>query len=336
MMDFDELREESKRLKQGNAGGGGGNYLDNFVRLPEGAGHVVLRLLPAARPGTFGRSKNPFFQRTRTHRVNDRSLHCRKEFVPDPKGGKWVGDCEICNYTRWLWTESERKSKDEADKLQNQYRNLKATERYYYNAIVRQQYNKDTGEIEKNVGPKVFSVSKSVHEKIIEAMTGNEALEEVGFGDVTDFVNGRDYKYIKTIKQGNSISYPDFSTSKFLDVSPLGNPEEIERWMNSLNDLVALRVVKTNEEMKHQLKIHLGLIVDNQSSTYDPSEYGGTATATGSTAKVEKVEKVERIEIPASLREVEKPVVSETVVKPADTGSKPLIDEDFLNELRNA
>jgi hypothetical protein len=328
-MDFDELQEEAKRLKQGNAG----NYLDNFVRLPEGAGHVVLRLLPAARPGTFGRSKNPFFQRTRTHRVNDRSFHCRKEFV----GGKWVGDCEICNYTRWLWTESERKSKEEADKLQQQYRNLKAVERYYYNCMVRQQYNKDTGEIEKNVGPKIFSVSKTVHEMILSAMMGNEALEEKGYGDVTDFVNGRDFKYIKTIKQGNSISYPDFATSKFMDVSPLGNPDEIEKWMNNLTDLTTLRVVKTNDELKHQLKIHLGLIADTVQGAYDPSEYGGMAAATGSSAKVEKVEKVERIEVPASLREpaVEKPVVdAPPVVK--DTGSKPLIDEDFLNELRNA
>jgi hypothetical protein len=322
-MDFDELQDEVRRLKEG--GNGGGNYLDNFVRMPEGAGHVILRLLPAAPAGMFNRAKSPFFQRTRTHRVNGKSLHCRKEFVK----GKWVGECEVCNHCRWLWAESEGKPKDEADRLQGQYRNLKAVERYYYNCVVRQQYNKDTGEVEKNVGPKIFSVGKTIHEMILRAMLGDEVMEEEALGDVTDYVKGRDFKVIKTIKQGSSMSYPDYATSKFLDPSPLGSPDEIEKYTNGLHDLAALRVVKSNEEMKHELKVHLGLATANNSSSYDPSEYGAAP------ASAPKVERIERIEIPAA---PVAPVVEakKETPKPVDTGSKPLIDEDFLNELRNA
>ena len=320
-LDLDELAGENERLKDGNAG----NFLDNFVRMPEGAGHVLLRLLPPAEKGMFGRAKNPFYMLTRTHRVNNKSLHCRKEFV----NGKWVGDCEICNYCRWLWTESEKKGPEESKRLQDQYRAIKAMERYYYNAIVRQQYNKDTGEMEKNVGPKVFSIGKTLHSMIIKSIVGDPNMDEKPLGDVTNPTRGRDFKLIKTIRQSGSSSYPNYDTSKFMDESPLGTPEEVEKWFNNLHDLVSLRIVKTNEELKHELKVHLGLVTPTDTKGgFNTSDYSDVSSVPVSP-------------VAPSLAEVKKeaPKITEMVKPKVDSdsiGGKPLIDDDFMNELRNA
>jgi hypothetical protein len=312
-LDLNELAGENERLTSGTTG----NFLDNFVRLPEGAGHVNLRLLPPAGKGMFGRAKNPFYKMTRTHRVNDKSLHCRKEFV----NGKWVGDCKICNYLRWLWEESEKKSPDEAARLQTQYRNMKALERYYYNAIVRQQYNNKSGEMEKNVGPKILAVGKTLHKMIIRSIVGDPETDEKPLGDVTDVNKGRDFKLIKTLRQSGASSFPNYDSSKFLDQSPLGSPEEVEKWLASLHDLESLRIVKSNEELDRELKIHLGVIVDVDEGMIDPSEYApnsGTAISSVSSPTV------------VATKEQEKP-------KPSydDMGSMPLIEDEFMNDLRN-
>ena len=318
-LDLDEIGQEADRLKDGAAG----NFLDNFVKMPEGAGHVLLRLLPPAEKGSFGRAKNPFYMTTRTHRVNNKSLHCRKEFV----GGKWVGDCEICNYCRWLWEESEKKSPDEANRLQAQYRAIKAVERYYYNTIVRQQYNSGTGEMEKNVGPKILSVGKTLHKMVIRGIVGDPEMDEKPLGDVTNPTKGRDFKLIKTLRQSGTSSYPNYDTSKFLEECPLGTPDEVAKWLSNLHDLVALRIVKSNDELKHELKVHLGLTPAEVENGFDPTEFGGSNAVP--TVTVEAVKKVE-------------PKVEFTPQKskPAETaspelGNKPLLDDDFMNELRN-
>ena len=323
-LDLNELAGENERLKDGNAG----NYLDNFVRLPEGAGHVLLRLLPPAEKGMFGRAKNPFYMLTRTHRVNGKSLHCRKEFV----NGKWVGDCEICNYCRWLWEESEKKGPEECKRLQDQYRAIKAVERYYYNTIVRQQYNKETGEMERNVGPKIWAIGKTVHAMVIRGIVGDPNMDEKPLGDVTNISKGRDFKYIKTIRQSGNLSYPNYDTSKFLEESPAGTPEEFERWMSNLHDLTALRIVKSNEELKHELKVHLGLASPSDTagtSSFSSSEYSDAPTVSVSVPNLSNLE-----------AKKEAPKVSE-IIKPVakvdldNIGGKPLLDDDFMNELRN-
>ena len=326
-LDLNELAGENERLKDGNAG----NYLDNFVKLPEGAGHVVLRLLPPAEKGMFGRAKNPFYMLTRTHRVNGKSLHCRKEFV----NGKWVGDCEICNYYRWLWEESEKKGPEECKRLQDQYRAIKAVERYYYNTIVRQQYNKETGEMERNVGPKIWAIGKTVHAMVIRGIVGDQNMDEKPLGDVTNITKGRDFKYIKTIRQSGNLSYPNYDTSKFLDESPAGTPEEYEKWMNNLHDLVALRMVKSNEELKHELKVHLGLATSDSSddTTFSASEYSGASVSVA----VPNLGNLEAKKEAPKVSEIVKPVATPAPAKFDfdNIGGKPLVDDDFMNELRN-
>ena len=74
-LDLNELQQEYERTKDD----GRGNYLDNFVKMPDGNGHVTVRLMPPAQQGEFGKDKNPFFLATRIHRVNNKSVHCPKD-----------------------------------------------------------------------------------------------------------------------------------------------------------------------------------------------------------------------------------------------------------------
>ena len=47
-LDLNQIQEEHQRLKDQD---GRGNFLENFVKMPEGKGSVTLRLLPPAAPG---------------------------------------------------------------------------------------------------------------------------------------------------------------------------------------------------------------------------------------------------------------------------------------------
>ena len=53
-LDLLSLQEEVNRLKEGNQGGNN-DYLNNFVKFPEGAGAVTIRLLGPAVKGMFER-----------------------------------------------------------------------------------------------------------------------------------------------------------------------------------------------------------------------------------------------------------------------------------------
>lgn len=314
-LNLDELREDFERLSEE----GGQGFLQNFVRMPKEAGHLTLRLLPRATAGMFGREKNPFYQGTRLHTLNKRSYHCPRVL----EGGKWRGHCPVCEYASHLWKESEKKNPVEAKALQDQYRSIKANERYYYNVIVRQQYNDATGQVEKNIGPKIWSVGKKLHKFILRAILGDEVLEEDPLGDVSDPKKGRDIKVIKTIVDGQ---YPNYDTSKFLDVSVLGEPEQVEQWMAGLHDLSALRIVKDLEELKHELKVHLGLIPDKDAADF--SEYEKPAGSTASTSSAVVVEK------PAAKNEA---VKTEAVQEDTDAPdeSQAIADDDFIKELRS-
>lgn len=306
-----ELELEMERVTA-ETGGQGGDFLENFVKMPEGNGAVTLRLLPPAEAGMFGKERNHFYCATRTHKVNDRSLHCPKTL----QGKKWVGECPICSYYSWLWgeSESEQKTAEEAKHLQAQARAIKPVERYYFNCIVRQQFNEKTQEMEKNVGPKILSVGKMVYGLILKAIVGNKELEEEPLGDVTHLLNGRDFKLIKTMRQSGKDNFPNYSESKFLDPSPLGDKDQVKRWLESLHDLSSLRTVKTVDELKHELKIHLGLIADDAgTSGFDPKEFQRSDSSSTSASVT---------------------VLKEVVKEPESSKDQPLVEDDFVASLR--
>jgi hypothetical protein len=251
-LDLGAIQSDYKGLKASE--GSSGSFLENFVKMPEGKGSVVLRLLPPAPDGMFGRNKNPFYLVTALHRINNKSIHDVREYV----NGKWVGHNPIVDYIRGCWKQSEQSAPAERDRLQGIYRQLKPVERYYYNCIVREERAED-GTVKKNVGPKILSVGKTLHEIILRGILGDKEMNQPRLGDVTEFKSGYDFKLIKTIRKSGDNSYPNYEGSHFLEQSPTGDPDQCKEWMEKLHDLTALRVLKSAEEMQHELSIHLGL-----------------------------------------------------------------------------
>lgn len=327
-LDINALQAQYEQSKEERGAGGG--FLENFVKMPEGKGSVILRLMPPAPAGMFGRDKNPFYQWTRIHRVNNKSLHDPREQV----NGKWVGDNPIGDYLRWLWKESEKSPPAERDRMQNLYRELKPIERYYYNVIVRSETAED-GTTKTNVGPKILSVGKTVHQLILKGIVGDKELGEAPLGDVTDFKTGRDFKLIKTIRKSGDRSYPNYDGSHFLEESPAGTPEECKAWMENLHDIVALRVLKSAEELEHELQVHLGVKTDTDTN-FDPSKFQKeqTSTSVSVTAEVttEDEEESTTTQSATSTPEASAPTSDSS---DADEGGEVLADDEFLEELRN-
>lgn len=312
MLDINELKNNYQEVKV--SAETSSNYLENFVKMPEGKGSVVLRILPPAPDGMFNNAKNPFFQATRIHKVNGKSLH-------DPRSkinGKWVGQNPIGDYLRWLWKESEQAAPAEKDRMQRLYRELKPIERYYYNVIVRTETD-DNGGVKQNVGPKILSVGKTVHEAILRGICGDKEMNQPAFGDVTDFKSGRDFKLVKTIKKSGDSTYPNYEGSHFLEESPAGNPDDCKKWMENLRDLAALRVLKPTEELENELLVHLGLKQEISGGSFDPSRFQSPKSAD---------------EVELRVEDARPPVIKEVVSASEEDDEEDMADKDFLEELR--
>lgn len=299
-LDLASIQNDYKGLKASE--GSGGSFLENFVRMPEGKGSVVMRLLPP-KPGA------PFYLVTALHRVNGKSLHDIREY--NRETGKWVGYNPIVEHNRHIWKQSEQAAPAERDRLQALYRQLKPVERYYYNVIVREERAED-GTVKKNVGPKILSVGKMVHEIILRGILGDKEMNQPKLGDVTDLKNGYDFKLVKTIRKSGDQQFPNYEGSHFLEQSPAGTPEEWETWMSNLHDLKSLRVLKTAEELEHELQVHLGLKQES-SNGFDPSKF---------------TKPVEALESPSPV------AVAAKVESESDSDDDDIADKDFIEELR--
>lgn len=281
MPNLAKLREEHDRHESQ-----GQNVLsDLFVQMPEKNGVVVIRILPDAPKALFGH-EDLFFQKTRLHRINGRSVHCPKELTKVNGKWRWMGDCPICDHYNWLWNESKKDDcpADKAKKMQSEARSIKPVERSYYNVIVRKEIDPKTNEVNENVGPKIYSGGVKMQAFIMRAIFGDDELEEDPLGDISDPITGRDLKIIKTmVKGGDGQFYPNYDQSKFLDPSPLGTQEQVAEWMDGLHDLSKLRVIKEHEELKKEMvKYFGGDTDDDDGNSYDPRQYGYNPEGEGS------------------------------------------------------
>lgn len=307
--DMSELNQELVRLTT-DPKSGNNNFLKNFVMMPKQSGVVQARFLPGI-PDANGKVK-PFYSQTRTHKLNDRNIHCPKVF----QGGKWVGKCKICEYYSWLYQQADKGAAD-AEALKAEAKNIKPVERYYYNVIVRD--NAETGQGEKD-GPLILSVGKMIHTKIILGICGNKEFGEEGLGNVMDPKTGHDFKIIKKVKPGGQ--YPEYGDSKFLAGSSLLSKDDakIAGWLAARHDIYALRKIMSEEELQRSLRIYKGLEQDPR-QTFDPSEFmpksgSVTVSVTAETPKVAVTSKQ---------------VVEENI----DDEDLSLADDDFIKDLRN-
>jgi hypothetical protein len=312
LRDLGALDGEQERLA--------GRFFDNLVQMPEGKGVVTVRLLSDEnKPLTEG----GLFMVSRIHFVNGKSLHCPKELVDGEKGKFWKGACPICEYYNKLWQDSKKQGldADEVEALETKARSIKPIERYYYNCVVRSQTNKETGEVEHNVGPKILPIGKTIHQQIIRGIRGSkDDPSDKGYGDVTDYKSGRDFRIVKTIKGTGKQAYPEYSQSKFLDVGPAGTPDEITEWEKALHDLNTLRVLKPYDELLHQLRVHFGVEKD------DSVGFDMTALDAGKPTDNKAATAASKVEV----TETETPDVTVTT-----DGSETLADDEFLKELQS-
>ena len=301
-LDLSAIQNDYKGLKASE--GSGGSFLENFVKMPEGKGSVAMRLLPP-------KEGKPFYLVTALHRVNGKSLHDIREY--NRETGKWVGHNPIVDYMRYLWKQSEQAAPAERDRMQALYRKIKPVERYYYNVIVREERAED-GTLKKNVGPKILSVGKMVHEIILRGILGDKEMNQHRLGDVTDQKAGYDFKLVKTIRKSGDQQFPNYEGSHFLEQAPAGSPDEWKSWMENLHDLETLRILKTADELEHELQIHLGLKQESSGSTFDPSKFSRTVEAAEAPVPVASTAKVE--------------------VESSSDEDDDMADKDFIEELK--
>ena len=240
-LDMNEMQAESAALNKTE-----NRAMDAYVKMPEKEGYVLLRLLPALKG-------KPHFVATRMHRLGQSSFHCSRVRTHTPKGIMWINgtgnpkdDCPVCAEYSRLWKVSNNQHGDEQQRTQAEARSLKPIERYYWNAIVRQQMGKNG--IEKNVGPKIYSCGKVVQTIIADNISGNETTGIRRLGNILHPLEGRDFRLVKKISKGNgNYEYPNYAQSTFDEVSRLGTDEEIKAWLAELHDLEKLRDVKPRE-----------------------------------------------------------------------------------------
>jgi hypothetical protein len=328
-LNLEEMAGEDARLHKE---GGTGNFLDQFVPMPEvkpgQTGSVAVRILPPVKGGKL-------FQYNRTHKINGRSVHCPRPLIND----KWDRNvaCPICDYYSQLWKQIDKLTKAgyvaEAEKLKDEARSLKPVERYYYNAIVRSMVV--DGKELKNVGPRILSVGVILHKMIIRAIVGEEGDPDSKLGNITDLKNGWDFIIRKEVTAG-SEGFPKYERSGFArNPSPAGSPEEIKKWQESLHDLTKLRNPKDLEYLEKELAIHRGLIPDDTES-FNMEEFDKKWKSKASAEVQELTESNGKtVKVPAD-------VLSETTVAPAATRvamedspkeTMSVEDEDFLKEL---
>jgi len=332
-VDLNELLEEVNRLNS-SGDGGASDYLNNFVQMPDKEGFVVVRILPPVKG-------KKLYCATRTHRLGTptrpRNLHCPRELTTINKRVMWLDvdrkrPCPVCKYCRELWDESELEETDKqhSEELKDLYRKIKAMERYYYNAIVRQEVNRSTGATEVNVGPKILSVGKTLHERIVRALVGNPDTDEKPIRpNVLDFKEGRDFKIIKKIRSTGKNKWGNYDASVFLDPSPLGNPDEIKEWLANMHDVAALRVVKSNEDIKVELQKYLGIISQDEDddTDYNPADFQKSVQTLE-----QQVDQAKTASLPPVTEEKSLEERLEDAVSGEDM---PLDADEILEELRN-
>ncbi len=260
-LDVGDIEEENNRL------GGKGAFQDQFVPIQDmkAGDSLTIRILPPIKGGKL-------FQYNRIHTLNDRKINCPRPLV----NGKYDRNvpCPICDHYNSYWPTIDKlekklgKDAEEVKKLKDEARLYKPAERYYYNALVRKMLV--DGETKTNVGPRVLSVGKVLHQMILRAIVSEDPQERLG--DITNIKTGYDFIIRKDIRSG----FPNYDRSTFArESSPLGDPELVSFVSENMIDLTKFRTIKDIEEIKKQLAIARGIIPDDTvaGASYDADQF---------------------------------------------------------------
>lgn len=208
-----------------------------FAPSPSVGGKYVVRLLGGS----------PFNTAKRVHRFSDhingptKKIGCAKTLMD----GRWVGTCLICDYLNDFYQNGPPKFfTGSQEEFESKLRTMKPMERFYYNAIDR---------ADEAFGPKIYSIGKFLHHKILTAIIGDFNLNEAPLGDVTHPTQGRDFS-VKTHfpTHSNGMHIPMYE-SKFLAESRLGTDEQVKRWYESKHDLKDFSITAFEDGNKREI-----------------------------------------------------------------------------------
>lgn len=336
-INFEALQAEASRLTSSSSENQGGGFLDNFVKLPDGEGVVAMRILPPAPLNKYNHDEPLLFQPTKLSYLNGKGIHCNVSL----EKGKWVGDCPIDGYYKHLWSKT-RTDPDNKETYIREAGKIKPIERYYYNVIVRGK---------ESEGVKIYSCGKTVHQQILKAFVGDAVTKMKPLGDITDFEKGRDFILVKKIKRSDGREFPNYAESRFDEPSQTGTVEECAAYVEGLHDLRSLKVDRPIDELKTELKKHLGLIPNSTeaSATWNPSEFQSpvsqTSTQTGTVDNASEMNSMPQVQ--SSVAETSpSPGMSGTVqssitenasevVEKAASQDEALPEEDFMAKLNS-
>lgn len=195
----------------------------------------------------------PFFFAARLHMLSRTStpskFFCHKELVD----GKWVGNCVACkHYSDFYQNGPPRLYQGSQSDFENDVRTIKPVERYYYNAIVRTQ---------EELGPKIWSIGKMLHQTILSAILGEtgSATFMRPLGDVSHPISGHDFFVKVSQQEAGGMMIPKYE-GQFMPASSLGTHEQIEEWLDNRHDLSKCRNLKPEAEMLAALETVFGYL----------------------------------------------------------------------------
>jgi hypothetical protein len=318
-LNIEDMQGEDTRLSTE----GQNSFLEQFLPMPEvkpgQTGTLAIRVLPPVKGGKL-------FQYNRVHGINDRKVHCPRPLV----NGKWDRSvpCPICDYYTSLWRQADKLEKagrvQEAEALKDEARSIKPVERYYYNAIGR-NVTVD-GVAHKNLGPRILSVGKILHKKIIKAIVGDPKDPDSKLGNITDLKAGYDFVIRKAVTPGDG--WPKYDDSAFArSQSPAGDNNEVSEWAANLKDLTKLRAPKEVGVLEKELAIHRGLIPD-ESEAFNTTEFDAKWGKQADDDVDEAVATTEATVTDVPAAETVTPTETTAPVEDA-----PIENEDFLREL---
>lgn len=304
-LNMNEIATEATAINKENGA------TDIFVKMPITDGYVLVRFMPPQK----GKS---LFCSTRIHNLGTKRFHCLRHRKTLPNGIFWVNttsdpgtDCPICQEYSRLWKVSNNQRGDEQLRTQGAAREIKPIERFYWNVIVRQQINEKTGNIEKNVGPKILSCGKTLQTIVLESINGSELTGRKKLGNITHPLTGRDFRLVKKITKGNSgAGYPKYDQSSFEDPSELGTEEQIKNWLDNMHNLDDLRNLRPREELIAALREH----------------FNGGVSDTPS---------FQENKVSVSVSAPSQPAQAKAPAKPAEVEVDDIMDDDFAKALGN-
>jgi len=263
-MDFKQLKKQSslgslteKLLKEAEKMGSSSSEKDSRIftveRDSSGLGIAIIRFLsqPEGEDSPFVKIYSHGFKE------NNRWLI---ENCPTSLGH----DCEICNRNSALWN-----SGVDANKKIASARKRKLN--FYSNILVVK--NPANPELEGSV--LLFRYGKKIFDKIMSAMKPEFSDENPV--DPFDMWNGADFKIkVKTVKESNGNSYPNYDDSVFMSPRPISeDDEEIEkiwRQCHSLQDIISPDKFKSPEELTKRLNYVLGTSTPTPSLVQEQEE----------------------------------------------------------------